>query len=787
MTARFKSHPDKLLIDHLSEVARLSRDNNPDAKLKKASYIIGGLHDFGKYTSFFQNHLENGEKSLASHHSFISALFAYYVLKKNYLDDSFVPFLSFVAVASHHSALPDISKFLELRKLKEGFSGLNSISTSLYNEASVLEKQIQDILKNKSEISKEVLQLGIKGADVEDFAENINNVLLAVAKDAYNQSNNKGNDFIELYLLFSSLIDADKRDAGNIKGRARYSIPENAVDIYRKTAFSNMPQNKINKIRNELYIDVLNSFEHINLNQRIFSITAPTGSAKTLASFSFALKLRDKIRKEENFLPRIIYSLPYISIIEQNYSVFNEVLYASLKEEYNKNRSAYLIAHHHLAPAEFKENGEKKSVDESLMYIESWDSEIVVTTFVQLLHSIIAYKNSFLKKFHNIYGSIIILDEVQNIPAEYWTLVGTVLKLLTEKANCRVILMTATKPLIFDKYTELAVSSRKFFERMNRIRFHIDIEKRDEEDAFNKILQKISPGKSCMIVMNTIKISREFYKFLKNKLPFKIIPSPNSIKEIESATPLFYLSSQVTPYQRKERMELIKKCASKGIKPILVTTQVVEAGVDLDFDVVFRDLAPLDSIIQVAGRCNRSWDNEKGTGYLMQIDNLSGYVYKKILPNITKEILKGRKTIEEPEFLSLTEQFFEEVKKRGTGNDSQIYINALKKLDFEQIKSFKVIEDGEKQSVFIAINSKAENFITNFLKEIGNCKSYIEKRRVYNTGKYKLNLYTVSIRIGNNNNLPPKDGDFYVVHKNQIEEYYDMETGYKTEAANPIW
>ena len=270
-------------------------------------------------------------------------------------------------------------------------------------------------------------------------------------------------------------------------------------------------------------------------------------------------------------------------------------------------------------------------------------------------------------------------------------------------------------------------------------------------------------------------------------MPFKIISSPNSIKEIESATPLFYLSSQVTPHQRKERMELIKKCTSKGIKPILVTTQVVEAGVDLDFDVVFRDLAPLDSIIQVAGRCNRSWDNEKGTGYLMQIDNLSGYVYKKILPNITKEILKGRKTIEEPEFLSLTEQFFEEVKKRGTGNDSQIYLNALKKLDFEEIKSFKVIEDGEKQSVFIAINSKAENFIANFLKEIGNCKSYIEKRRVYNTGKYKLNLYTVSIRIGNNNNLPPKDGDFYVVHKNQIEEYYDMETGYKTEAANPIW
>ena len=148
------------------------------------------------------------------------------------------------------------------------------------------------------------------------------------------------------------------------------------------------------------------------------------------------MKLRERIRREKNYIPRIIYCLPFVNIIEQNYDVFSKVL--SLISDFKRNLSSYLLKHHHLADLEYKYGNELKPLDESLLLIEAWESEIIVTTFVQLMHTIVGFKNSFLKKFHNVVGSIIILDEVQSIPVEYWKLTRNVLDYLTKILGCYV-------------------------------------------------------------------------------------------------------------------------------------------------------------------------------------------------------------------------------------------------------------------------------------------------------------------------------------------------------------
>ena len=139
------------------------------------------------------------------------------------------------------------------------------------------------------------------------------------------------------------------------------------------------------------------------------------------------MKLRERL-KENQIEPRIIYALPFTSIIDQNFDVIEEIL--SSMRDFQKNKNAYMIKHHHLADISYLVDDEARPLDESLLLVESWDSEVVVTTFIQLFYTIIGYKNRFLKKYHNISNSIILLDEVQNIPMEYWPLVNIMLRIL---------------------------------------------------------------------------------------------------------------------------------------------------------------------------------------------------------------------------------------------------------------------------------------------------------------------------------------------------------------------
>ena len=252
------------------------------------------------------------------------------------------------------------------------------------------------------------------------------------------------------------------------------------------------------------------------LSRKIFTITAPTGSGKTLAALASAFILRNKLEKSGIARPRIIYALPFTSIVDQTYGTIREVLSTyQTDKNYSTPPSSWLLKHHHLAENIYHTAGESDmeslSLDKSLLLIESWQSEIIVTTFVQLLHTFVGNENRMLKKFHRLQNSILILDEVQNIPVEYWPLVENVLREACHHLGTRVLLLTATRPEWFgkDEILELGgadLQIRRRFATLDRVTITANLEPFTVEELAVNFQKQYNSDQSYLVILNTIKL-----------------------------------------------------------------------------------------------------------------------------------------------------------------------------------------------------------------------------------------------------------------------------------------
>lgn len=733
---KFYSHPNKELIEHLNEVGNWMKEIYQEQKEiikldlnEKFFEIVGKSHDFGKYTTFFQNYLKNGKKNSLTKHSLISALFcAYWLIKENLENLSLIGYLS---IKYHHG---DLSNF-DLSQIDEY----------------ILDKQLEDLRKNKNIISNE-LNFDITEFLSLDFSNKNNFVLKQLRKLHYEYQNNENlENYFKLIYTFSLLIDCDKKSAVGLNFKNRRHINSNIVDEYRKKHF------KENNIRNELYEEIFKNFENLKEIPKIVSVNAPTGLGKTLINLSLALKIREKLNRK--YKPRIIYSLPFLSIIEQTYEVFENVLKSEVSD-YENYKNEYLLKHHHLSEIEYKTD-EEKSLEESFILISSWNSEIIITTFVQLLYSIIAYKNSFIQKFHNIVGSIIILDEVQNIDVNHWDLIKNVLNFLVEKLGCYVIISTATKPVIFDNCFEILTNKNKYI--LNRTRIINKLEINTLENLKNFLMENLQKYNSHLVVLNTIRSSIELYRELK--------------KEIKNFK-MFYLSTNIVPKHRKERIEEIKNALKNNKKIILISTQVVEAGVDLDFEVAYRDLGPFDSVVQVCGRCNRNNKRCLSDVFIFKIirDNkiLSSIVYGVVLTEISENLLKNKNFIEEKNFYDMVERYYEDVIQRKK-LDNEI-LKSLKVFNLDKMKEFKVIKEvPDSIDVFVEVDENAKKVYKEFL-EILKIKDFKERYR--NFLKLKQNFYNCLISVPKSFvsfDLEP----FPRIKFENLEDFYDLEYGFK--------
>ncbi|HOV21334.1 MAG TPA: CRISPR-associated helicase Cas3' [bacterium] len=786
----------KELKHHLKGVGEESRHIICELPIKDKcffsdiSYLIGISHDFGKYTSFFQEYLINQKENKLSQHSFISAIFTawqiqeYLDVNNNFKSYSYIPLIGYFIVLHHHGDLRSIGEDIPSYKDFKNPPCFSYAEPRTREKLQMTYKQIEDFKRpNRISIIENEYKEMVGASDIKDFLNTWLSILKKLNELRQNYENEGDGIKIALFLftllLYSILIDSDKRDAGNVSIIKRKKLMPDLVDRYREKQFNLCSRKTMDIIRNQIYKESILKIEEVSLENHLYTLTAPTGSGKTLTSFSVALNLRTRIEKEKGYMPRIIYSLPFITIIEQNYEVIRNVLCSEI-EDFKENETAYILKHHYLSDLEYKEGDELKPLDESLLLIESWNSEVVITTFIQLLHTIIGFKNSFLKKYHNIAGSIILLDEVQNIPIEYWDLVEKVIKIVAEYFGCYFILLTATKPLILkEEYaTEIVKNPKTYFEKLNRVLIKADLEKKNIDDFIKWFIENYNQENSYLIVANTIKSSKEIYE---------------KIKTYKLKNPLFYLSTSIIPKHRAERIKKIKSLLDKNNIPILVSTQVVEAGVDIDFDVVIRDIGPLDSIIQVAGRCNREYTKDKKELYVFSLGQFASYVYGKIHPEISRELLNA-KEIPESNFYDLINNYFEKVKFKINDDVSRYIWESMLELRFyeknppvrngfeKMVSAFQLIkEKGEYIDIFVEIDEDAKNIWERYCKKIYEERDFLIRRNNYLKIRKEFRSYIISIRNYKDIFLPSEVCGMRYIPKNEIKNFYSPETGFCSE------
>ncbi len=782
------SHPGRLLEEHLINTAcfaelflsEKSISIFPTSLLLSLVRVIALSHDLGKATTFFQNYLQASpeeKKSLKTkpecHHGLYSAVCAYFLIKdmlsSHNINEELLPFFAFISIKKHHGNLIEAQ--------------VEAILDD--QEQEVLLRQVDSIDDNKfSILAEHLFNSGlpylINKDLIKSWVEEIGSELCVVRRILRkNTSQNNLSPYFFLNFIYSLLLDADKSDAaiGNTKAfyRRRVDLNENLVDNYKKS--QNYSKSLVNQLRESSYQEVMRW--EVDPAKKILSINLPTGLGKTLTSLSLALKIRENMQRRNNVTPRIIYCLPFLSIIEQNFRVIEDVLRSN-----NLQLSTdLLLKQHHLSELLYKKDDEFEFENEKAkILVEGWNSELIVTTFIQLFHTLISYRNKTSRRFHKLSNSIIILDEVQSIPFKYWLVVKDMLFKLVELFNSNVIFVTATEPLIFEK-TEIfsLVDKDRYFKSLNRIIIRQQVNKDIAIEEFVSSL-KIKKGKRYLFILNTINSAKLLYIKLQEKLKGKF-------KKEE----LVFLSTHVVP---KERLKRIEKIKEKKIK-IAVTTQLVEAGVDIDFDVVYRDLAPLDSINQASGRCNRNGEKQ-GEVYVISLKDESGrryssYIYDPILLEVTRRILSEKKEIREGDFLSLINNYYEELVEKKSKDESRELLKAITNLKYESIDgtsrdiaSFRLIEeDYYKVDVFIELDDTSSSIWKKYEK-VTEIVDSLQRKISFESIKSELYQYVISIPL-RDQNLPPEVSGFRFVGKDDIDEYYDREIGYQVKNKVFIW
>lgn len=768
------SHPDRLLEDHLTGVSGLmdlflsEKPQKIREELSRLCRTIALTHDIGKATSYFQKYLFSDEserqhlKGSETNHSLFSALCVYH-LAKEINNDSFYPLFAYITVRRHHGNLIDVSDEVSIFDDKD--AGL------LHRQLESIDAAAFAILADK--LFKAGLPLILDKTIISRWIDNFGKGITAFRRVLRNLNSNFKN-YITLNLLYSLLLDSDKSDVV-VKDLSVFKrrCVEDRDWVKNYMAAVSFPPSPINSLRTKAYQEVMEG--EINPNERLYSLNLPTGLGKTLTSFSFALKLKDQLRaKGAN--PRIIYALPFLSVIDQNSKVFDAVIRVNGADP----DTSVLLKHHHLSEVYYKDKGSEFEPDEAKILIEGWNAEIIVTTFVQVFHALISNRNRSLRKFHRFADSIIILDEVQSIPVKYWLLMKTILKEISETLNAHIILSTATAPLIFSKDETIQLADRGFyFGSLDRITL---IPLLHTPMTLEELRENISPQeeKTYLYIFNTITAARRFYGLIK-----------------DSGLPITYLSTHVTPVERLNRIEDIKK----GKFKVVVSTQLVEAVVDIDFDVVVRDIAPLDCINQSAGRCNRNGLRKGITKVIVLKDDKSkkyaSRVYDPVLLDITEKVLSKRQQISEAEFLQLLDEYYALTEERTTQAESREIIAAVGKMKYDRdkddesrlsISDFCLIEnDYPKQDVFIEIDEEAEGVWKKF-QRLRNIEDRFLRKRAFDSIKADFYRYVISIPA-NTENMPPLEGEIGYVKRSLLRDYYNGETGHiiKDDRSVVIW
>ena len=621
----------QLLIDHLLETSTISGQLAAKLNLGLVGELLGLMHDFGKYSRKFQKYIHdetglfnpdlddeestpNGSKV---DHSTAGAQWVYRELRKfgaaQGIGELFGQMLG-LCIASHHGeGLIDCLDGEGNPKWIERFNKTDELT----HLAECEQNADEAVLQKAKELA----------------GENLIRSLLKAVKPIL--SDPVSNDKIkEFYLgcltrfLFSCLIDADRINSSDFEREAQKEVRcltekpdwQSAIDKLEAKLAGFENRYPIDEIRRKISDDCLKRAAD---SQGIYTLTVPTGGGKTLASLRYALH-----HAQKHNLDRIIYIIPYTSIIDQNAQAVREIL-----------GEDWVLEHHsNLEP-------EKQSWQDKLLS-ENWDKPIVFTTMVQFLDAWFGGGTRGARHIHPMTNSVLIFDEIQTLPVKCVHLFCNVLNWLTTFGKSTAVLCTATQPLLgesglqnFSEGKRESIAARgllkqpanaeimgkhqdldKLFADLSRVKIRFN-EKAggwnvDEAGAF--LLEQFQTALSCLFIINTKKWAQELYQYCKGQ---NVPPEA-----------LFHLSTNQCAAHRKAIFDTIKARLKNKEPVICISTQLIEAGVDISMACVIRALGGLDSIAQAAGRCNRHGEKE-GKGQVWVL-NLQEQDFTRILPDI---------------------------------------------------------------------------------------------------------------------------------------------------------
>lgn len=604
---RASDQTPQYLSEHLRNVAALSRRFGKKICLQTFAELIGLVHDLGKYSTEFCTYLESAVGLVAPDeddfvdssmlkgkvdHSSAGAQFVWQELKKTGKAGSLVGQWLALCVASHHSGLIDciapdgLDVFGRRMDKSEGKTHLEEVK--LRADPEVLERA--RVLLDSPLLIEEMRGVfsGIKRYE----------------KNAQPLSQQLG---LALRFLFSCLIDADRIDTANFEHKrvAAYRPQGDYVpwDVLicrleqKLSAF--VPRRAIDNLRRKISDECLAS---ANRPRGIYTLTVPTGGGKTLASLRFALH-----HAAARDLERIIYVIPFTSIIDQNAKVVRDILEP---DNCPQDKDKIVLEHHSSVTPEQQTWREK-------ILCENWDAPVVYTTMVQLLESLFGGGTRGARRMHQLANAVLIFDEIQTLPIRCVHLFNNAINFLSEQCNSTVVLCTATQPLLHKVAVEhgamrladdheMVSDVRQLFADLKRVTVHD--QRRPNGWRYDEIADlarsEVEQAGSCLTIVNTKDAARQIFLACQTS--------------VESDA-LFHLSTDMCPVHRKAELEKVKLRLEAGLQTLCVSTQLIEAGVDVDFGVVIRSMAGLDSIAQAAGRCNRNGRPEPGRVHLVNL------------------------------------------------------------------------------------------------------------------------------------------------------------------------
>jgi len=713
--------------EHCENVGKLCREFSINA-LKDILYAIGMLHDVGKYQDAFQRRIDG--ENIRVEHSACGAIAA----KEEYHDAQVPALMMGCCIAGHHSGIPDMGHATDTEEL-----------TTLNGR---LKRKFDDYSFYKNELM-------MPPVDNTAFAE--------FMVKGCNNSQDKLIDkfaFVTRY-CFSCLADTDSLDtaafAGDENRRALEADFERCLAKVNGRLRSFVCETDLQKTRAKLQQE---AFDKVSADGEIFLLQMPTGSGKTLCSIKFALE-RALLRNKK----RIIYVIPYNSIIDQTASEFESIFESDA--EILRHQSTFSYSEQNDYDEDYKLNAKYAS--------ENWDAQVIVTTMVQFFESIYSNKRSKLRKLHNMADSILVFDEAHLMPHNYLQLCLEAVSYLTSDFNSEAVFLTATMPDFRNLITEYGLKDSKIVDLIDDKR---DFDKFDKcnykyisSKSGDEILSMAGKFPSSLIIVNTRKSAQQLYKSIHNGKKY-------------------HLSTYMTAFDRErtiseirnELVQLAKEYPDFTDVPeerriTVISTSLIEAGVDLDFYTVFRELSGLDSILQAGGRCNREGKRKKGDVFIFELRENEGKIMRDIRPNITKGILQKYGDISASE--SIEEYYrmlFYADKDLLDAKSMHKYCSNIQNIPFKKYADEFELIDSNMISVAAVCDERS--------RELVRMLEYTGKGSERSFQRYAFSVYQNEFDILLSQNAVDDFGSGIWCLTNN--DYYDKETGITFEAKDYI-